>query len=319
MNLCASSDQLPLQHDGIWTNRAIVRNRSSRRFPRRNYRHSLRTRQAHFSKSVLGFDQAIPDQCSTMKPDLTILFATMILLAAPMVLRAQPLPPIPAIPALPSEDDGTYSPSNFKRALSDLRAEREALDAEWRAITKRLSMPQPSDVPDLDRLHLKIKELVARLQRERMELKATPTAAPNIQPKNETPRPEPKKTPDPESIPTKPAAPTSSNGPVDVVQLAQTLFRAERYEEALGVFRSVDLKGKKPEERAPIVYLTADCLHRLGKTDEAVAMLREVANSRGDEHMAEYAQWQIENLRWHREVQNKLADIRRRLGTGVKR
>jgi Anaphase-promoting complex, cyclosome, subunit 3 len=251
-----------------------------------------------------------------MKPNLTILFATTILLAAPMVLRAQPLPPIPP---LPTEDDGSYSPSNFKRALSDLKTEREALDAEWRAITRRLAMPQSSDPPELDRLHLKIKEVIARLQRERMELKATPTAAPNLHPKPETPTPEPKKAPDLEPPPAKPTVLSSSNVPVDVVQLAQTLFRAERYEEALGVFRSVDLKGKKPEERAPIAYLTADCLHRLGKTDEAIAMLREVASSKGDEHMADYAQWQIENMRWHRDVQNRLTEIRRRLGTGEKR
>ncbi len=85
------------------------------------------------------------------------------------------------------------------------------------------------------------------------------------------------------------------------------------------MFRSVDLKGKKPEERAPIIYLTAECLQHLGKTDDAIALLREVANSKGDERVASYAQWQIENMRWHRDTQARLQEIRRRLQDMEKR
>src|SRR5205085_1433672 len=76
------------------------------------------------------------------------------------------------------------------------------------------------------------------------------------------------------------------DGPVDALAQAHLLFRAHQYEEALTSFRQVDLKGKKAETRAPVQYLMAICLLHLGKGDEAVALLREAANSRGDEKLA---------------------------------
>ncbi len=49
----------------------------------------------------------------------------------------------------------------------------------------------------------------------------------------------------------------------------------------------------------------AICLLHLGKAEEATALFRDVANSRGDEKLAGYAQWQLELLRWQRDVQEK--------------
>jgi tetratricopeptide (TPR) repeat protein len=161
--------------------------------------------------------------------------------------------------------------------------------------------------PDPSRSSAKrIIDELKRQQRERANLTSTPA-----QPKQD-PIPEPKKELEHETK-ANPIEPPLGAIPVDPVYLAQTLFRGQRYEEALTEFRKIDLKGKKQEERAPIIYLTAECLQRLGKTDEAIAMLRDVANSKGDEHMAEYAQWQIENLRWQRATQNSLQAIRSRL------
>jgi hypothetical protein len=53
--------------------------------------------------------------------------------------------------------------------------------------------------------------------------------------------------------------------------------------------------------------------------DDAVALLREAANSRGDERFAGYAQWQLDYLRWHREIQNRLEEIRQRRTATEKR
>ena len=60
--------------------------------------------------------------------------------------------------------------------------------------------------------------------------------------------------------------------------------------------------GESPEERAPIQFLMASCLLRLGKNAEAVELLREAANSRIDERTAGYAQWELEMQRWQREM-----------------
>ena len=66
-------------------------------------------------------------------------------------------------------------------------------------------------------------------------------------------------------------------------------------------------------------YLMALCLLHLGKNDDALPLLREVANSRGDDKLAGYAQWELEMLRWHKDVQERLQDIRRRRGALEKR
>src|SRR5262249_59971485 len=100
--------------------------------------------------------------------------------------------------------------------------------------------------------------------------------------------------------------------PVDVAAQAHLLFRAHQYEEALAAFRQIDLKGKKAETRAPIQYLMAICLLHLGKGDEAVPLLREAANARGDDKLAGYAQWQIEMVRWQHDTQTRVQQFRDR-------
>jgi tetratricopeptide (TPR) repeat protein len=222
-------------------------------------------------------------------------------------------PPMPRI--LHEYDSVGFSEADFQRVLSQLKVERDGLDADWKSMTKRLNTRPPTAEPDLEKLEERINRVLTTV-RERV----TPSPAGPAQPapiKIENPPSENKKKPDERLAPVVPDASsiTPALGPVDVVHLGQTLFRAERYEEALAAFRKVDLLGKKPEERAPIIYFTAACLHHLGKTEEGIALLREVANSRGDERVAGYAQWQIENLRWHRETQAKLQEIRRRLQT----
>jgi TolA-binding protein len=254
-----------------------------------------------------------------MRPIVTIVLEMLVLQAV--------LPPLPAFAQFPPtprqlRDDGdAFSAADFQRALSQLKTERDALDADWKSLTKRLNTRTPSAEPDLEKLQEQLKKTLARLQQDRIAFN-TISVAPPVQPpqvKPEHPSTEPKKKPGEESPASPDANAAPGTGAVDVVHLAQTLLRAERYEEALKVFRSVDLKGKKPEERAPVIYLTAECLHHLGKTDDAIALLREVANSKGDERVAGYAQWQIENMRWHRDTQARLLEIRRRLQEMEKR
>ena len=46
--------------------------------------------------------------------------------------------------------------------------------------------------------------------------------------------------------------------------------------------------------------------------DEAVALLREAANARGDDKLAGIAQWQLEMVRWQRDTQARLQQFRDR-------
>jgi tetratricopeptide (TPR) repeat protein len=251
---------------------------------------------------------------------VTIVIAMLNLPAGVLVTpaQAQAQAPFPPMPRLLHDDEAQgFSASDFQRALAQLKGERDALDADWKSLTRRLNIHRPTHEPDLEKLQDQLKQTLVRLQQDRLKSNAIPGPGPVLptQPKPNPLPPEPKTvTADPPQ-PVPPAVSSSSTaaGPVDIVHFAQTLFRAERYEEALAVFRTVDLKGRKPEERAPIIYLTAECLRHLGKPDEGIALLREVANSRGDEHLAAYAQWQIENVRWQRETQARLQEIRQRI------
>jgi tetratricopeptide (TPR) repeat protein len=237
-------------------------------------------------------------------------------LAQTVVVHAQ-WPPTPR--PVRHDNGAPFSTADFQRALAQLKSERDALDADWKSLTKRLNSRAPCNETDLDRLHEQLKQTLLRLQQER--LKSPKTALPGTLPSAPPaypPGPEPKKGPGDDPPPAVPSVPASDR-PLDPLPLAQTLYRAERYEEALAAFQSVDLKNKRAEERAPIVYLTAKCLYYLGKADEAVTLMREVANSKGDERLAGYAQWEIENHRWHREIQARLEEIRQRRLAAEKR
>lgn len=246
--------------------------------------------------------------------------------AAPMAAQELPMPrsvPSPGVQELPLprlmpvEDGAPFSAADFQRLLAKMKDEREALDAEWKSMTRRLSTPPPRDEPDLEKLQKKMQDWIKRLEDERRAKAREKSAAhPTIAVPEKPPTPMPviaekKKTEQPHVVPPEPL-PQDGIGPVDVLHMAQTLFRVERYEEALEAFRKIDLKGKRPEERVPIVYMTAKCLFYAGKTDEAIAMLRSAANAPSDERVAGYAQWQIEVLRWYRDVDTRLEDIRQR-------
>lgn len=250
-----------------------------------------------------------------MKKAVLLIVMALTASAGPSSASAQ----IPSPRDSSSDEFSGFSQADFQRVLAQLKMEREALDADWRLLTKRLTTRTPTTEPDLEKLQEQLKTTLTRLQQERARSKSVSPAGPaQILAKIEQPSPASKKNPESEPFPSgvNGNSKTPESGAVDVLHLAQTLFRAERYEEALAAFRQVDLKGRRAEERAPIVYLTAICLHQVGKADEGITLLREAANSRGDERFAAYAQWQLENLRWHRETQGRLQDIRqRRLAT----
>jgi len=61
-----------------------------------------------------------------------------------------------------------------------------------------------------------------------------------------------------------------------------------------------------------VTYMTAACLRKLGKTDEAATLFREVANAKGEVVLAECAQWQLSAMRWKHDVETTLGELRQR-------
>jgi Flp pilus assembly protein TadD len=156
-------------------------------------------------------------------------------------------------------------------------------------------------------LRLRIGQLLGRLaSRQASDKAAAARPTVSLAPVAEAPAPamRPAKTPL-EEEPTTP--------PLDPLALGRTLFRAHDYASAMKAFRQVNQTGMKPEERRPIEYLIATCLKRLGKVDEAAAIYREVASSKGDEILAECAQWQLNTLRWEREFEQQFRQPQQRL------
>jgi hypothetical protein len=206
-----------------------------------------------------------------------------------------------------------FSPAEFERQLRELKKERAALVAEWQALIKR-SAEVTVRKDNEAQLETQLKDILRRLQQSRGVADGPPLLPPaelaieKIMDKSSSLQGDLKK---PDEAPA-PRNESEAAGPVDVLAQAHTLFRVHRYEEALACFRLVDLKGKKAEARAPIQYLMAVCLVHLGKDEQALPLLRDVANSRGDERLAGYAQWQLEMLRWQRDVQERLGEQRGR-------
>jgi hypothetical protein len=204
-----------------------------------------------------------------------------------------------------------FSQAEFEELLRQLKTERAALESEWKALLKRSADAAPKG--DSDTLfQIQMKDLLKHLQENNHHPSAAPAerqsevikvepSAPKAKKEEEAPWPESGTGPMPQTV-----------GPLDTLSQAHTLFRSGQYEEALASFRLVDLKGRKAEARAPIQYLMALCLMHLGKGSEAVPLLREVANSRGDEKVAACAQWQLDMIRWDREIHDALQGLKQR-------
>lgn len=221
-----------------------------------------------------------------------------------------PLNPTILGSSLPAKPSPKVDPQDLLRLLNRLKAEREALNAERTAAAQVLS-DDDSTAEQIAQLRLRLGQYLSRLGVRRFPEKMR-AAVPPGSPLPSSPRPAgaSEGAGKPEKAPAAPSRP-----PVDAVALGRTLFRARDYEGALRAFRQANLTGLKPGERRPIEYLIATCLKHLGKLDEAAVIYREVANSKGDEILADCAQWQLSALRWQADLARQIQELRQHLQT----
>jgi tetratricopeptide (TPR) repeat protein len=182
--------------------------------------------------------------------------------------------------------------AELQRLLRDLRSQRDAVRNERPGPEREAAAPATSNEEEIARLRRRMDELQKR---------ARPRAEVN---------------PPPILPPSEPVPLTSSGslpgGAIDPVAVAQNYFRAGDYEAALEAFRKVPLRGAVAEERAPTLYMVATCLRKLGKTDEAAKVYREVAAIKDDPFVADCARWQLETLTWRKDVGSQIAQMRQR-------
>jgi hypothetical protein len=247
------------------------------------------------------------------------LFATTLWLARVSAQDPETIEPVPAPgPRSQQIDLEPLAPSPLnvlKSQMNKLKEERDALNKDRTRADQLLDEPLPTDSESATKLRLRLNTLMTQMGSQKGGARPTPEPT-SVETKTSTPTPPQPKKAAPEKpsveIPSRMAASTDGPTALDPLALAQALFRAKNFDGSLQAYRMIPTEGMKAEERAPLQYMMAACLRKLGRGDEAAGLLRDVANSKGDEAMATCAQWQLSLLRWHRDADSQLKDIRRR-------
>ena len=264
------------------------------------------------------------------------------LLAVSMLTAQETLPTLPTprrlepVPAI--RDDGSDDDGNAKATLPELlkqnRVERDALESTFNAVNREFSANSGLTVDDAEAatLRLRIHEALARIAKKRPGSGSPPSAskgkkapsllAPGVAAPEQvdshpdTPVPiatVPKDVgshvlPDGSIANAEPSVPKS----IDATSVAYSLVRAGKYDAALTVYQSIDIKETNFDDRSTIQYLAATCMRNVGKIDEATNLYREVANAKTDPYLATCAQWQLAMMRWEETMKERLEEIRKR-------
>jgi tetratricopeptide (TPR) repeat protein len=233
--------------------------------------------------------------------------------SGPSTAPAPPWAP-PAPSQIYPDEDALFLKARLNELLLQLDVERKALGAAQDATAREYQQGIEVGTRGNAFVKLRIKELLVKLHRQQAEkvVAISPPAIDTEPGKGKSSGAAGVKQPEkfPLLPPEKDSPGVIAPQIVDPLALGHALFRAGNFDGALRAFRMIDLKGTKADQRAPIQYLIASCLHHLGKTEEAGALYREVANTLGDDPVATCAQWQLAALRWHKQTQERLAEIR---------
>jgi hypothetical protein len=221
----------------------------------------------------------------------------------------------------PPPDDGGKALNALRNDVHLLQSAREALKTELDAVPAGDAC-QPTKAEEIAHMKKRLAEALLKLETSQIQKAVKPAPAPV--------KPAAPSQPSPSvgggqgggpSPPTAGVVPPHADGPatepfagsvVDALALAPVLFQTGDYEGALTAYRLVSPDAVKPAERVTVTYMTAACLRKLGKTDEAATLFREVANAKGEDVLAECAQWQLSAMRWKHDVETTLNELRQR-------
>ncbi len=104
--------------------------------------------------------------------------------------------------------------------------------------------------------------------------------------------------------------PPSTPQPVDYMGLANAEFQQEHYDEALDSFGRALTEPQTAKDGVYIQYMIATCLRKLKKYEEARDAYSEVAVSPDDKILAEYANWQLNLIKWRLDLDERLKEQR---------
>lgn len=207
-------------------------------------------------------------------------------------------------------------PGDLEQQITSVEAARQALKDERDSSAALAQEPVSSDAARIATMRQRIAELMIELARR--DARARAASAPSTFPLPDHPPPNKGSLP-PIPVPdgadkksNDPPRPPLTDLPTDPLALGNSLFRAGDYDGAASAYRLIDLKQLKPEERPAIQYLMACCLRKLGKIDEATALYREVANAKADQIVSECAQWQLGAIRWRKDLEAGLEQVRQK-------
>lgn len=223
---------------------------------------------------------------------------------APEPLNLSPLPPQPTVtiplPPVPEAPNAMPDLTVLRQEAERLRAEREALATE----RQKVVMETPPESEEIVRLRRRLSDLVAVLSSRPVQRRSTTTESVLFPPSySSQPRPTPTNAT---------AASTPEIQPGDPLLVARSLFRAGDYGATLETYRQIDQNGLTPDERVLVQYMSACCLRKLGRLDEAAVLYREVANAHEDEVLTDCALWHLSAINWRRDMEKELEDLRQR-------
>jgi hypothetical protein len=206
-------------------------------------------------------------------------------------------PDVPAVRA-PTAPPSAASPE-LQRLLRDLRSQREALRDERTAAEHETAAPGPVTANEAE---------IARLRKRMEELSARSGGCSRGGSASLPPESSPLTMPTPVEGP---------GGVLDPIGVANNYFKAGDFQAALEAYRKVPLRGAADDERAPVMYMIATCLRKIGKREEAATMYREVTALKGDPFVTDFARWQLESMAWRKDMEAQLAQLaQRRKGIG---
>jgi len=195
--------------------------------------------------------------------------------------KAQPGPELPVpVPAKITDEK--------KADLFKLRKEREDLTRERENAVKEASAGGDPLALERAKLRLQLAELLKKINERKVAAPAPET-------------------------PVRPKFPSDEGTkPIDPLSQAQSLYRSGDFEAALRAFRLVDSAALANEDRSFVQYMIASCLRQLGQLSEASNVYRDVAEAREDAFISECAIWQLSNIRWRKDLETQLEEMRQR-------